>query len=866
MDAKRWQKIKGLFDAVVELAPDERELFLDNSCGTDDSLRCEVEKLLASFEEAESFLEQPAVAEVADVIESRAEKLRKGINFKHYEIIEQIGEGGMGEVYLARDTSLNRKVALKLLAAHIIEDKSRVSRFRQEAFATSTLNHPNIVTIYEISEHQGRDFIATEFIDGTTLRSVLQKKKLSVGEALDIALQVASALAAAHSAGIVHRDIKPENVMIREDGLVKVLDFGIAKYRPTEKGRKVLVETEIGEVIGTAAYMSPEQARGLEVDARTDVWSLGVILYEMIARKLPFAGKTKSDRIAAILEREPEPLTKIKSEVSPELEQIVSRALEKEKEKRYAEVAEMTDDLLHLRSISSDKNLSPLILPSARKSAARQRFYLLVVFAAALLVFGVIGFAFYLHSPGNTVLTADGKKSLAVLPFVNAAQDPDAEYLSDGITESIINNLSQLSDLKVMSRNSAFRFKNNQTDTRAIAAQLGVETLVTGDIRQLGDKFIINVRLIDGKDDSQIWGDQFVRTNADVIAAQNEIAQAVASNLRLKLTGFEQRQLAKRYTENVEAYQLYLRGRFHIFKLTPTEIQKGMSYFQQAIEIDPNYALAYAGLSDAYRSIALSGEALSTEIMPKAKAAANKALEIDERLVEAHTSLSSIIFWYDWDWRASENQLKRAFELNPNNADARLFYAYLLSNTGRHAEALMEAKRARELDPLSLVFNALEGQFLLHAGQTDEALDRLQKTFELDSNFGLAHSFASSAYIEKEMYEEAIARANSAKELNPVSSHPVAFLCYALVKSGKQAEARKDLERLLNLSKERYISPYDIALIYNAFDEREETFAWLERGFEGRDPRMTFLKVEPKWNNLRSEERFVSLFRRMNFE
>ena len=861
-----WEKAKLIFADARKIAPELRQQYLDEVCPNETEIRREVESLLDSFDDAESFMESPAVGEVADVIKGSAEKLKKGVRFKHYEIIEQIGEGGMGEVYLAKDTTLNRKVALKLLAAHILEDETRVSRFHQEALATSALNHPNILTIYEIGEWQGRNFIATEFIDGMTLRSLLQKKKLSIGEALDIALQTASALAAAHSAGIVHRDIKPENIMVREDGLVKVLDFGIAKYRPTEKGQKALIETEIGEIIGTAAYMSPEQARGLEVDSRTDIWSLGVILYETIARKLPFAGKTKSDRIAAILEREPEPLTKIRNEVSPELEQIISRALEKEKEKRYAEVAEMVEDLRHLRGVSGDKSSSPLILPSSRKSQAQRRFFLFAAFAAVLLVFGVIGFVYYFSSAENMPSISQNKKSLAVLPFINAGQDPNAEYLSDGITESIINSLSQISDLKVMSRSSAFRFKNDQTDARAIAAQLGVETLVTGDIRQIGDKFVINVRLIDGTDDSQIWGDQFVKTNADVIAAQNEIAQAVASNLRLKLTGSEELQLAKRYTENSEAYQLYLKGRFHTFKLTPPEIQKGISYFRQAIEIDPNYALAYAGLSDAYRAVALSGAAPPTEIMPRAKAAANKALDIDENLAEAHTSLSSILFWHDWDWTAAKEQIERALEINPKNADARVFYAYLLSNTGRHAQALAEAKRARELDPLSSVINALEGQFLLHAGMPDEALDRLRKTFELNENFGLVHSFASSAYIEKGMFDEAIAAANRAGELVPAGSQPVALLCYALAKSGKQAEARNGLEKLLETSKERYVSPYDIALIYNALEDRQETFAWLGRGFEQRDPRMTFLKVEPKWNNVRAEPRFIELMRRMDFE
>ena len=417
-----------------------------------------------------------------------------------------------------------------------------------------------------------------------------------------------------------------------------------------------------------------------------------------------------------------------------------------------------------------------------------------------------------------------------------------------------------------MSRNSAFRFKNNQIDTQAVASQLGVETLVTGDIRQLGDKLIINVRLIDASDDSQIWGNQYVKNSADVIAAQSEIAQAVTQNLRLKLTNAEQQQMAKRPTENAEAYQLYLRGRYHVFKLTPPEIQKGMSYFHQAIEVDPSYALAYVGLSDAYRSFALSGEIPAAEAMPKAKAAANKALEIDDRLAEVHSSLSSVIFWYDWDWNASENQIKRAIELNPNNADAHFFYAYILSSMGRHAEALAESKRAGELDPLSLVINALGGQFLLHAGQPDEALAKLQKTFELDSNFAVAHLVAASVYIEKGMYREAIAEARRTRELNITTSQPIAYLGYALAKSGKQTEARDELERLLNLSKERYVSPYTIGLIYNGLNEPDQAIAWLERGFEKRDPRMTFLKVEPKWNNLRREPHFVSLLKRMNLE
>ncbi len=373
MADEKWQKVREIFDAALRRQPEERRRFVLEACGDDKTLLTEVESLLSSLGSAESFMETPAVAKVAGAIEAETKHLERGQNLGHYEIIEQIGEGGMGEVYLAKDTRLNRQVALKLLAAHITEDKNRVSRFRQEAFATSALNHPNIVTIYEIGEWQGRDFIATEFVDGITLRTLLGKKKTSVSEALDLALQIAGALSAAHGAGIVHRDIKPENIMIRRDGLVKILDFGIAKYMPSGNGRQSLVETEVGEVIGTAAYMSPEQARGLEIDQRTDIWSLGVILYEMIAGKLPFSGKTKSDRIAAILEHEPVPLTKIRRTVPPELEQITGRALAKNKKERYAEAADLAEDLRRLRETTGDKHPSPFVLP-ARKSAAPRLF------------------------------------------------------------------------------------------------------------------------------------------------------------------------------------------------------------------------------------------------------------------------------------------------------------------------------------------------------------------------------------------------------------------------------------------------------------------------------------------------------------
>lgn len=497
------------------------------------------------------------------------------------------------------------------------------------------------------------------------------------------------------------------------------------------------------------------------------------------------------------------------------------------------------------------------------KSSRPTRNWLIAAFILIISGSGLLGFYFWRV---NERSVAGPIRSVAVLPFINISQDPNAEYLSDGIAESVINNLSQVSELKVMSRNSAFRFKNDQTDTRNIAAKLGVETLITGDIRQIDDKFVINVRLIDAGDESQIWGSQYVRTSADMIAVQNEITKAVVQNLRIKLTISEQQKLSRNYTANGEAYQLYLRGRFHVFQLTPPEVNKGISYLQEAIDLDPNYALAYAGISDAYRSLALGAEMTPTEYLPKSKAAANKAIEIDDALSEGHSGLGMSLFWGEWDWSGAETQYKRAFELNPNDANAHIFYAHLLSNTGRYAEALAEAKIARELDPLSPFVGALEGQFLLHAGQIDEAITRLQKTFELAPNFWMPHIFASSAYIEKGMYREAIAEARKARELSPVQTNSLVLESYALAKSGKRIEAEALVNALLKLSTERFVPPCHIAQMYNGLDERDKTFEWLERGFEQRDPKMAFLKVEPKWASLRSDPRFVELMRKMNFE
>ena len=893
MNAERWAKVKALFDSAVELEPGERVPFMERSCGSDRELRRDVEGLLSSFDNSDSFLEQPAANQVAGLILEPKEVVAAGDTFAHYKIVRQIGVGGMGEVYLAEDEKLDRRVAIKILNEQFGKNDSHLERFIREAKAASSLNHPNILVIHEIGVSSNVNFIVSEFVDGKTLRDMMGSSELTLKSILDISIQIGGALTAAHGAGIAHRDIKPENIVVRPDGYVKVLDFGLAKLlRPEnlfvdgEKETAKLNRTAQGLIMGTVNYMSPEQARGADVDERTDIFSLGVVIYELLTGSTPFRGDSMSETFANLINVEPQPIGR-SANVPDELQRIVSKTLQKDKNDRYQTAKDLFSDLKALReNIVFDEKFGAARSETANNETELQSrttgevndapretqishrgpfgkagpVYIglaLVVAAAAALGY------FYFGRAGPAA--SETRRTLAVLPFTNAGQDANAEYLADGVTESIINNLSQLSGLKVMSRNSSFRFKSDQTDTQSIASRLNVETLVTGDVKQLGDRVVINVRLIDARDDSQIWGNQYVRTLTDVIAAQNEIAQAVAQNLKVELTATDSQRLTKRYTENAEAYQLFLRGRFHVFKLTPPEVQQGIAYFQQAIGLDPNYALAYVGLADAYRSLAVGGELVPTENLAKSKAAAVRAVEIDDTLSEGHATLGMTMFWGDWDWQGAEQQFKRSFELNPNDVNAHLFYAHLLSNTKRHSEALAQVKIARELDPLFPFAGALEGQFLMQAGKPDEALDRLQKTLELAPNFWMPHLFASGAYLEKGMFAEAIAEARKSIALPGSSTYAIAVESYALARSGQKEEAQRALDKMLEMSKTRFMPPTHIAIAYDGLGDTEKALDWLEKGYEVRDPKMAFLKVDRKLDNLRSEPRFLELMKRMNF-
>ena len=883
MNADRLEQIDRIFQFALDLPPEQRAGFLISECGKDSALRAEVESLLSAHERSGSFINDSAGDMAAALFGRQPPSVRK---IGQYKIERLLGRGGMGEVYLAID-KIGRRVALKTLSSRVADDQQHIARFLQEARSVVAINHPNIVTVYDIGEAQGDYYIASELIEGESLRQRLDKSRLAVTDALEIAIQIASALTAAHEKGIIHRDIKPENVMIRRDGYVKILDFGIAKLTEqfagpisTDTPTRLQFETAEGLVIGTASHMSPEQARGTKVDERTDIWSTGVVVYEMITGTQPFLAATAAEMIARIIEREPTPLTAYGNDVPSGLQVIVNACLAKNREERYQTAKDL---LTALRDLKQELEFAAKLKHSSEGPSVHEHQHVTVaehrlsrtefivsevkrhkrefLLTSVVLVLAAV-LALYWSLRGRFTGTSQ-IETIAVLPFVNESGSADIDYLSDGLSESLINSLSKLPHLAVKARSSVFRYKGKEIDPQQAASELSVQAIVNGRVVQRGEDLTLYVSLVDARNGNQIWGDQYNRRLTDLAALQTQVTNDISQKLRAQMSPAEEQKLTKTYTANSEAYQLYLKGRFHVLRLTLAEVQTGISYFEQAIAADPTYAPAYVGLADAYRS-AVAGDMPPNELFPKAKDAAQKAIQIDDTLADAHAELGFIIFWYDWDWDAAEKEYKRALELDPNNADAHLFYAHLLSNLARHSEALQEVKRARELDPMNLRTAALEGQFLIHAGRADEALARLLKTFEMAPDFYFAHLFAASAYIEKGKYAEAIAEAEKARQFSgPTNSHPIGFLGYAQAKSGNQVQARALLDELLKASTERYVSPYNIALIYNGLDDRNEALKWLEKAYELRDQRIVFLKVEPKWNNLRNEARFQNLLNRL---
>jgi serine/threonine-protein kinase len=832
--------------------------------------------------------------------------------FGHYEIRSLLGAGGMGEVYLAFDTSLRRQVAIKLLPAAFTENKARLSRFEREAYSASSLNHPNIMTIHEIGMQGGSHFIAAEYIDGKSLRQQMAGHSMDLREVLGITSQIADALSAAHEAGIVHRDIKPENVMVRRDGYVKVLDFGLAKLADetaaatkgvdlnTEAPTAVALRTDPGVVMGTASYMSPEQARGLDVDARSDIWSVGVVIYEMVAGKLPFEGRTTTDVLSMILHREPPSLLLFQSALPPELERIVEKALAKEREERYQTAKDLSVDLKRLRhrlevDAELERSITPeeearrassltwgtgslnvarttqtsAATPTAEASATHtvssaeyvvgeiKRHKLAALLSLGVLLLATVGtVAYYSYSGRKSAAIS----SLAVLPFTNLSGDPNMDYLSDGLSESLINNLSQLPELKVISRGSAFKYKGKEVDPQEVARALGVQAIVTGRVVQRGDQLQVSAELVNVADKTQMWGEQFNRKMVDALSVQTEISQQIAEKLRLRLTNAEHQQLVKDAKVNPQAYELLLKGRFYRAKASREGFTKAVEYFNQAIAIDGNYALAYAELASAYRLMAGNSFMDPKEATPKAEAAVRKALELDDGLAEAHSALADIKT-NAWDWAGAEQEYKRAIQLNPSFARAHNTYSSFLSCMGRHEQAIAEIKVGRELDPLALVLNANIGARLYFARQYEQAVEQLKKTLEMDQNYGYAHTYLGYTYSGMRRYDEAVAEYETTNRLDGDSTSVHCFLGYALAKAGRRNEAEAILKKL-ETTKE-YVSPAELAVLYVGLDQKEQALSSLERAYAAHDLQMRFLGVDPSFDPLRSEPRFKELIRKV---
>jgi serine/threonine protein kinase/Tfp pilus assembly protein PilF len=820
----------------------------------------------------------------------------------HYRILSKIGAGGMGEVYQAQDLHLERKVALKVLHAEIAEDEERVRRFVQEAKAASALNHPNILTVYEIGHFEKSRYIATELIKGENLRDRLRAEPLTLPETLDIASQVAAALNAAHEAGIVHRDIKPENIMLRDDGLAKVLDFGLAKL--TEKKSEAIsledttrVQTLPGLVMGTVLYMSPEQARGKEVDARSDIWSLGVLIYEMCARRTPFAGETTSDAIASILTKDAAPLN---AETPSELQRIIKKALQKRPDERYQTVKDLQLDIKNLkREIEFSEQLERSQIPgvtkqpyvktngideavtvmqpadastlkslSGQSSAIRtqtgkmKRSRLAIAFALIVLVATIgVGSWFATKSGGAKQI-----ESIAVMPFVNESGNADVEYLSEGMTDTLIGSLSQLPNLNVKARSLVYRYKNKDIDPRTIGKDLSVQALLNGRVVQRGDDLRLYLELVDAQTGDRIWGDQYNRKQADLVSLQSEIALDVSQKLQSRLSGSDEKKLTKKYTENAEAYQLYLRGRFFLNRRTSESLQKAIEYFNQAIAVDPNYALGYAGLADTYLLLglpdAITGALSPQDSLPKARTAAEKALQIDNSVAEVYYSLGQVRS-KEHDWSGAESAFEQGIRLGPNYPIGHLYYAVYLASLGKQAEAAKEIRRAQELDPLSLPINCSVVYVLYFGRQYDEAIAVGKKTLEMDPTFALAHQRLGMAYVQKKMYAEAIAEFKQAATNSNDAPLAIVSLGYAYAMSGNNKEALRVLAELKDISQRRYVSAYSVATIYAGLGEKEQAFQWLQKANDERNTEIVFLKVDPRLDPLRDDPRFQDLVKRV---
>lgn len=797
----------------------------------------------------------------------------------HYRILENLGKGGMGEVYLAEDLKLIRKVAIKFLSSSGTLEEMARKRFIREAQTAAILDHPNICAVYEVGEEAGHDFIVMQYVDGVTLDCKYRQRPPALQEVLDIAAQIVSAIAEAHSHGIIHRDIKPQNIMLTARGQVKVLDFGLAKVvaslQPAVEGLETQsLLSEPGLLIGTMPYMSPEHLRGEELDHRSDIFSVGTILYELVSGTQPFARPTPVATVSAILTYDPPPPTSPGFNVPPDLERIIFKCLEKNREKRYQSALELLRDLESLRG-SLHSGASTLKGPAGKRRLVLRA--AIAALAAGLLLSA--GAMLYRVRPSRDV-AADGTDfrrvegaattspasldSIAVMPFVIESDSPDADVFSKGCTDNLIAGLSHLPGLRVIAYSSVARYAKTVIDPRKVGRELNVKVVLVGKFAQRGDSLSITVELLETQNSTPLWSKSYGGTAADILSVQRDITRDLLDKLVVNLKSTPAAGSADQHTDNREAYKLYLMGRNAWGKRTPGDLKRSIELFQQAIDLDPTYALAYAGLSDSYSSLGIGLQVIPPkEAMPKARAAALRALEFDESLAEAHTSLAIVEMLYDWDWQAAETHFKRAIELNPNSATAHNWYAYFLIAMGRFEESDAESRRCKELDPLSTFFDLSTARTDYFARRYDQAIEQCQKVIELNPKFYWAHYLLGLAYVKKGEPEKAITAFKTVVALNEENPLWTAALGYAYARAGNRAAALRHVDDLKRQAALRYVPPINFATIYAGLGDPDGAYEWFQKSYEQRIGIVIFLKVEPAYEDLLADPRFAGLLRQM---